>query len=129
MKPRPTDRRSLIIATLLSLLLPGLGHAYALRLARALVWFAGTIVVGIVLGQGEENTGLAIGIHTHGGCSTTAGNSGTAVEHAVLQSYLASPRGVCIPTAPACYPDCNLDGALNLADFGCFQTAFALGCP
>lgn len=62
MKPRPTDRRSLIIATLLSLLLPGLGHAYALRLARALVWFAGTIVVGIVLGQGEENTGLAIGM-------------------------------------------------------------------
>ena len=62
MKPRPTDRRSLIIATLLSLLLPGLGHAYALRLPRALVWFAGTIVVGIVLGQGEENTALAIGM-------------------------------------------------------------------
>ena len=60
MKPRPTDRRSVIIATLLSLLLPGLGHAYALRLTRALVWFAGTIAVGIVLGQGEENTGLAI---------------------------------------------------------------------
>ena len=62
MKPRPTDRRSVIIATLLSLLLPGLGHAYALRLPRALVWFAGTIVVGIVLGQGEENTALAIGM-------------------------------------------------------------------
>jgi len=62
MKPRPTDRRSVVIATLLSLLLPGLGHAYALRLPRALVWFAGTIVVGIVLGQGEENTGLAIGM-------------------------------------------------------------------
>ena len=60
MKPRPTDRRSLIIATLLSLLLPGLGHAYALRLTRALVWFAGTIAVGVVLGQGEENTALAI---------------------------------------------------------------------
>ena len=62
MKPRPTDRRSVIIATLLSLLLPGLGHAYALRLTRALVWFAGTIAVGIVFGQGEENTGLAIGM-------------------------------------------------------------------
>jgi hypothetical protein len=60
MKPRPTDRRSLTIATLLSLLLPGLGHAYALRLPRALVWFGGTIAVGVVLGQGEENTGLAI---------------------------------------------------------------------
>ncbi|MCC6659888.1 MAG: hypothetical protein IT437_03280 [Phycisphaerales bacterium] len=28
-----------------------------------------------------------------------------------------------------CYPDCNGDGALNLADFGCFQTKFALGDP
>jgi hypothetical protein len=28
-----------------------------------------------------------------------------------------------------CYPDCNGDGALNLSDFGCFQTAFALGQP
>jgi hypothetical protein len=60
MKPRPTDRRAVLVATLLSLLLPGLGHAYALRLTRALVWFAGTIAVGLVLGQGEENTGLAI---------------------------------------------------------------------
>jgi hypothetical protein len=28
-------------------------------------------------------------------------------------------------TSP-CYPDCNTDGKLNLADFGCFQTKFAL---
>ncbi|MCC6659492.1 MAG: hypothetical protein IT437_01270 [Phycisphaerales bacterium] len=31
--------------------------------------------------------------------------------------------------APACRPDCNGDGALNLADLGCFQTRFALGDP
>ena len=62
MKPRPTDRRAVVIATVLSLLLPGLGHAYALRLTRALVWFAGTIAVGVVLGQGDENTALAIGM-------------------------------------------------------------------
>ena len=30
-------------------------------------------------------------------------------------------------TAPTCYPDCNGDGALNLSDFGCFTTKFALG--
>jgi hypothetical protein len=60
MKPRPTERRTVVIATLLSLLLPGLGHAYALRLTRALVWFLGTIVIGIVLGQGEDDTTLAI---------------------------------------------------------------------
>ncbi|MEX2080040.1 MAG: hypothetical protein WEC33_00345 [Dehalococcoidia bacterium] len=27
------------------------------------------------------------------------------------------------------YADCNNDLVLNLADFGCFQTAFAQGCP
>ena len=26
-----------------------------------------------------------------------------------------------------CYPDCNGDGSLNLSDFGCFTTRFALG--
>jgi hypothetical protein len=60
LQPRPTDRRAVLIAAVLSLLLPGLGHAYAFRLTRALVWFAGTIAVGLVLGQGEENTGLAL---------------------------------------------------------------------
>ncbi len=30
---------------------------------------------------------------------------------------------------PPCYPDCNNDGLRNLADFGCFQTKFALGDP
>ncbi len=27
------------------------------------------------------------------------------------------------------YSDCNSDGNLDLADFGCFQTSFAVGCP
>ena len=29
-------------------------------------------------------------------------------------------------TPPVCYPDCNLDGVLTVADFGCFQTFFVL---
>jgi hypothetical protein len=34
------------------------------------------------------------------------------------------------PSCPGgCYADCNGDGVLGLADFGCFQTKFALGCP
>jgi hypothetical protein len=33
------------------------------------------------------------------------------------------------PVPPRCYPDCNADGILNLADFGCFQTRFATGQP
>ena len=28
-----------------------------------------------------------------------------------------------------CYPDCNGDATLNLSDFGCFTTKFALGDP
>ncbi len=28
---------------------------------------------------------------------------------------------------PACYPDCNGSGTLTIADFGCFQAAFAAG--
>jgi hypothetical protein len=27
------------------------------------------------------------------------------------------------------YADCNGDGAINLADFGCFQAKYAIGCP
>lgn len=57
---RPLGRRSGLIAVLLSVLLPGLGHAYALHLPRALVWFGGTIVVGIVLSKGDESTPRAL---------------------------------------------------------------------
>ncbi len=30
---------------------------------------------------------------------------------------------------PPCYPDCNTDGLLTIADFGCFQTKFVLADP
>ena len=30
---------------------------------------------------------------------------------------------------PSCYADCNADAALNLSDFGCFTTRFALAQP
>lgn len=51
--------------------------------------------------QWENGSGVAIGIHTHGGCSSTSGNSGTGVNHAGLQAALANPKGVCIPVAKA----------------------------
>ena len=55
--------RAVLIAVLLSLLLPGLGHAYAYRLPRALIWLGGTIVIGLILGGGgDEMTALAIGM-------------------------------------------------------------------
>lgn len=44
----------------------------------------------------HETTGNAIGIHTHGGCTSTGGNNwGTGANHAALQAALASPKGVC----------------------------------
>ncbi|HED53127.1 MAG TPA: hypothetical protein ENJ00_02865 [Phycisphaerales bacterium] len=49
----------------------------------------------------DEATGNAIGIHTHGGCSTSGGNnSGTWVNHSGLQAALANPQGVCVPQGP-----------------------------
>ncbi len=32
-------------------------------------------------------------------------------------------------TKVTCYPDCNADGSLTVADFGCFQTRFVAGEP
>jgi len=45
----------------------------------------------------DETTGLAIGIHTHAGCSPSSGNNGTAIDRPELQDALESPRGVCCP--------------------------------
>ena len=42
-----------------------------------------------------EQTGFAVGIHTHGGCSTNSGNHGTGTNNSGLQNILASPQGVC----------------------------------
>ena len=36
---------------MLSLLLPGLGHVYMGRFARALIWLAGTLAIGVILRQ------------------------------------------------------------------------------
>ncbi len=42
------------------------------------------------------NTGQAIGVHTHGGCTSSGGsNQGTGVHHPNLQNALNNPLGVC----------------------------------
>eukprot|EP00002_Diphylleia_rotans_P024882 TRINITY_DN490_c0_g4_i1.p1 TRINITY_DN490_c0_g4~~TRINITY_DN490_c0_g4_i1.p1 ORF type:complete len:390 (-),score=60.73 TRINITY_DN490_c0_g4_i1:40-1209(-) len=45
----------------------------------------------------DLSTGLAIGIHTHGGCnrSGTGANAGTNMNNSGLQSALRAPKGVC----------------------------------
>lgn len=43
--------RSVIVAVILSLLIPGLGHVYAGRYGRALIWFIGALAIGLILNQ------------------------------------------------------------------------------
>jgi hypothetical protein len=43
----------------------------------------------------DEVTNRSIGIHTHAGCSATAGNNGTMITHPTLVSWLSAPQGVC----------------------------------
>lgn len=47
--PRRPGGRSVAIAIVLSLVIPGLGHVYTGRLGRALIWFAGALVIGVIL--------------------------------------------------------------------------------
>lgn len=48
-----------------------------------------------------KQTDLAVGIHTHGGCSSSGGNNwGTSTNHAGLQNALANPQGICDCTDP-----------------------------
>lgn len=57
--PRRTSRpplrrpggRSIAIAIILSLIIPGLGHVYIGRFARALIWFIGALGIGLILDQ------------------------------------------------------------------------------
>lgn len=44
-----------------------------------------------------DDVDIAVGIHTHAGCTTagTGANQGTSIVHTGLQSALASPKGVC----------------------------------
>ncbi len=61
-------------------------------------------------------TGLAIGVHTHAGCSSTGGsNQGTAIQLPALQTALANPRGVCLSGRAPSAPDASifLAGDLN----------------
>jgi len=47
----------------------------------------------------NDDTGEAIGVHTHGGCSSdpNSSNQGTGSNHSGWQSALTTPRGVCAP--------------------------------
>jgi hypothetical protein len=50
-RPQLRAGRSVVFAIVLSLLIPGLGHLYAGRYSRALVWFVGALAIGLILNQ------------------------------------------------------------------------------
>ncbi|MCC6659734.1 MAG: hypothetical protein IT437_02485 [Phycisphaerales bacterium] len=53
---------------------------------------------------------------------------GTGAATLIGATGQADFRGMAfIGSVAPCYPDCNADGVLNLSDFGCFATRFALG--
>ena len=53
-----------------------------------------------------ENTGIAIGIHTHGGCTENGGeNSGTGSNHPDFQNALANPTGICLSSVGINFPN------------------------
>ena len=50
----------------------------------------------------HENTGMAVGIHTHGGCSSTGGyNQGTRIDRADLQAAIQTLLQGGTPTPPS----------------------------
>jgi DNA-binding beta-propeller fold protein YncE len=54
----------------------------------------------------------------------------TATGQATLVGIVPGPvnlLGLAFVPEAGCYPDCDGDGLLTLADFGCFQTKFGLG--
>ncbi len=53
----------------------------------------------------NEDTGEAIGIHTHGGCTRGDANNGTGSNHTGLRNAIADPRGVCFAGLEFEYPN------------------------
>jgi V8-like Glu-specific endopeptidase len=82
-----------------------------------------------------ENDGTVIGIHTHGGCTSSPGtssNAGTALNFASWQAYLAAPRTLCLTGKGAVTPPLyavgdgqNNFGTLNTVTGNFAKVAFA----
>lgn len=75
----------------------------------------------------EDGGGVAIGIHTHGGCTTgvpSGANWGTGTNNVALQAALAAPQGVCSPVG-------SVTGycTAKLNSQGCAPVITALGMP
>ncbi len=47
-RPQLPVGKSVVIAVVLSLLIPGIGHLYIGRYLRGLVWFVGAVIIGVI---------------------------------------------------------------------------------
>ncbi len=56
---------------------------------------------------------------------TSRDNPNDSLTESAVDEFKVSVQGC----PQACYPDCNNSGSLTIADFSCFQTAFAAGQP
>lgn len=75
---------------------------------------------------GGGNVVNALAAFDHGAGPTLYAAGGFTTAGGLPATRIA--RWIGCPPAP-CYPDCNGDGELAVADFGCFQTQFVLGVP
>ncbi|MCC6659260.1 MAG: hypothetical protein IT437_00065 [Phycisphaerales bacterium] len=94
----------------------------------------GAAAASIARWDGHTWSAVGPGLESSAYVMEVARHAGTAYLY--VGGWFQSAGGLPAPylaryasCAPACYPDCNGDGARNLSDFGCFQTKFALGDP
>jgi len=62
--PRFPAGRSVVFAVVLSLLIPGLGHLYAGKYGRSLIWFVGALVIGLILNQEATVSSMSLALVT-----------------------------------------------------------------
>ena len=86
-----------------------------------------TIAVNVASGSARviNSAGTQIGTGTSGGSQIQF--------NIAIDDILVGPTDTMVVAwdneGANCYPDCNGDGALTVADFGCFQTRFVAGDP
>ena len=96
--------------------------------------FPGSVTPGPFLWQGGVMTNLndlldAASVAA-GWVITEAGDINEQGQIAgTARSSAGAIRAVLLSPETSCYADCSGDGALTVADFGCFQTKFVLGDP
>ncbi len=52
-------------------------------------------------------TDVAYGVHTHGGCNSFGGNSGTGYNHPDFLAAVANPQGICVASVAPANDDCE----------------------